>query len=57
MNLEILAPQKSKEIKPPSTFDNSHQSIKGSVYKYLLIYLHNFKIHKNSGITNEEQES
>lgn len=25
-----------------------------NVYKYL-IYLHNFKIHKNSGITNEEQ--
>lgn len=57
MNLEILAPQKSKEIKPPSTFGKPRQSIKGSVYKYLLIYLHNFKIHKNSGITNEEQES
>lgn len=28
---------------------------KDNVYKYLLIYLHNFKIHKNSGITNEEQ--
>lgn len=57
MNLEILAPLKSKEIKPPSTFGNLLRSIKGSVYKYLLIYLHNFKIHKNSGITNEEQES
>lgn len=28
---------------------------KNNRYKYLLIYLHNFKIHKYSGITNEEQ--
>lgn len=59
------ATEKAKEICTPTpkipfrinTSFQPVQSIKDNTYKYLLIYLHNFKIHKNSGITNEEQES
>lgn len=45
------ADKESNDVKVKWKLNNYTEN----VYKYLLIYLHSFKIHKNSGITNEEQ--
>lgn len=66
--MNLLTLTYSEKLEVANSHKNSHlpshlfpfqpiKSIKSYTYKYLLIYLHNFKIHKYSGITNEEQKS